>query len=76
VTPYYERYPLVLVRLSAIPDEGLRDLLAMSRRLTLGKTRAPITSSESIVPLRPGAGVVTSVPAMKRGARRASRREP
>jgi len=40
VTPYYEPYPVVLARLSAIPDDALRDLLAMSKRLTVGKTRA------------------------------------
>lgn len=39
VTDYYERYPLVLARLSALTDDALRDLLAISRRLTLPKTR-------------------------------------
>jgi hypothetical protein len=39
VTDYYERYPLVLARLSALPDDALRDLLAMSRTLTLAKAR-------------------------------------
>ena len=41
LTDYYERYPLVLARLSALPDDALRDLLAMSRRLTLAKARRP-----------------------------------
>jgi hypothetical protein len=45
VTDYYERYPLVLARLSAIPDDALHDLLAMSRRLTVGKTRRRVKSS-------------------------------
>jgi hypothetical protein len=39
LTDYYRRYPLVLVRLSRIDREALRDLLAVSRRLTLEKTR-------------------------------------
>jgi hypothetical protein len=41
VTGYYERYPLVLARLPAIADDALRELLAISRRLTLPKTRRP-----------------------------------
>ena len=39
VTDYYQRYPLVLVRLSRIDRDALRDLLSVSRRLTLPKTR-------------------------------------
>ena len=39
VTDYYRRYPLVLVRLSRIDRETLEDLLKMSWRLTLPKTR-------------------------------------
>jgi hypothetical protein len=41
VTDYYAKYPLVLARLSAIDDEALRELLSISRRLTLPKTRRP-----------------------------------
>ena len=41
LTDYYERYPLVLARLSALPDDALRDLLAISRGLTLAKVRRP-----------------------------------
>jgi hypothetical protein len=41
VTDYYRQYPLVLVRLSRIDREALRDLLSMSRRLTLAKSRRP-----------------------------------
>jgi hypothetical protein len=37
LTGYYERYPLVLVRLSAIDRATLRDVLSMSRRLTAAK---------------------------------------
>lgn len=37
VTDYYARYPLVLARLSAIMDDALRDLLAISKGLTLAK---------------------------------------
>jgi len=39
VTDYYRKYPLVLVRLSKIDREALRDILATSRRLTLAKGR-------------------------------------
>jgi len=41
VTDYYRPYPLVLVRLSRIDPEALRDLLSVSRRLTLEKARRP-----------------------------------
>jgi len=46
VTDYYRKYPLVLVRLSHIDPEALRDLLSVSWRLTLPKTRAPRRSPE------------------------------
>jgi hypothetical protein len=39
VTDYYRRYPLVLVRLSRVNRDALRDLLSVSRQLTLAKTR-------------------------------------
>jgi hypothetical protein len=39
VTDYYRKYPLVLVRLSRIDRDALRDVLSMSRRLTVAKTR-------------------------------------
>jgi hypothetical protein len=38
LTDYYRRYPLVLVRLSRIDRDALRDLLSSSRRLALAKT--------------------------------------
>ena len=37
VTDYYRHYPVVLVRLSHIHRDALRDLLTVSRRLTLEK---------------------------------------
>lgn len=37
VTDYYRKYPVVLARLSRIDNGALRDLLAISRRLTLPK---------------------------------------
>lgn len=37
VTDYYRPHPVVLVRLSRIDRDALRDLLSMSRRLTLPK---------------------------------------
>ena len=39
LTDYYQRHPLVLARLAEIPDDALRDLLAISRRMTVPKTR-------------------------------------
>jgi hypothetical protein len=38
VTDYYEKYPIVLVRLSRMNREALHDLLSVSRRLALAKT--------------------------------------
>jgi hypothetical protein len=40
VTDYYRRHPVVLVRLSRIDRDALRDLLSASWRLTLPKARA------------------------------------
>ena len=39
VTDYYQRYPLVLVRLASIGRDALCDLLSISWRLTAAKTR-------------------------------------
>ena len=50
VTDYYRKYPLVLVRLSRIDRDALRDLLSVSWRLTIAKagkrrSRALISSA-------------------------------
>ena len=39
LTDYYRRLPLVLARLSRLDRDSLRDLLAMSRRITVAKSR-------------------------------------
>ena len=39
LTDYYRPHPVVLVRLSRLHGDALRDLLLMSRRLTLAKAR-------------------------------------
>jgi len=39
VTDYYGKYPLVLVRLSRIDRDALRDLLSVSWRLAVAKAR-------------------------------------
>lgn len=39
VTDYFRRYPIVLVRLSRIDRDALRDLLSVSWRLTSAKVR-------------------------------------
>lgn len=39
LTDYYRRHPVVLARLSKIDRAALRDLLSLSRRLTMAKAR-------------------------------------
>ena len=39
VTEYYAKYPVVLVRLSQVADDALRDLLNVSRKMALAKNR-------------------------------------
>jgi len=39
LTDYYRSYPVVLVRLSQVDRDALRDLLSVSRRLALAKRR-------------------------------------
>jgi hypothetical protein len=39
ITEYHEKHPVVLVRLARIAPDTLRDVLDMSRRLTVPKTR-------------------------------------
>lgn len=39
ITEYYEKYPIVLARLSQLNRDALHDLLSVSWRLTLPKTR-------------------------------------
>ena len=41
LTDYYRRHPVVLVRLTGIDRDALRDLLSVSWRLTLPKSRKP-----------------------------------
>jgi hypothetical protein len=41
VTDYYRPYPVVLVRLSHLDRDALRDLLTVSWRMTLEKARRP-----------------------------------
>ena len=44
LTDYYRGYPLVLVRLSRIDRDALRDLLSVSRRMALAKARKRASS--------------------------------
>lgn len=46
VTPYYERQPVVLARLARLDRQALRDLLAMSWRLTAAKATRRTASTE------------------------------
>ncbi len=39
LTEYHAKYPVVLVRLSEVSDDALRDLLAVSRKMALRKGR-------------------------------------
>ena|SRR5688572_12888794 len=41
LTDDYSRYPVVLVRLSMVGQDALRDLLSVSWRLTVAKARKP-----------------------------------
>ena len=41
VTDFYAKYPVVLVRLSAVTRDALRDLLSVSRNMALAKRRRP-----------------------------------
>jgi hypothetical protein len=45
VTDYYRQHPVVLVRLTRIDRDALRDLLLVSWRLTLRKGRKPSRGS-------------------------------
>lgn len=50
LTAYYEPHPVVLVRLSRIDRDALRDLLAMSWRLTAAKGGRPLHAEGSASP--------------------------
>lgn len=39
LTDYYRKYPLILIRLAKIDSEALREVLTISRRLTVRKAR-------------------------------------
>jgi hypothetical protein len=39
LTDYYRNHPVVLVRISRLDRDALRDLMSMSRRLTLARRR-------------------------------------
>ena len=39
ITDFYAKYPLVLVRLSEVTEDALRDLLSVSRKMALQKSR-------------------------------------
>lgn len=47
LTDYYQRWPLILVRLSRITPDALRDLLSISWRLTGEKIRRPYSGRAS-----------------------------
>jgi hypothetical protein len=47
VTDHYRPYPVVLVRLSHLKREALRDLLSVSWRMALAKARRPRRSTGS-----------------------------
>jgi hypothetical protein len=53
LTEYYRSYPLVLARLSRLDRDALRDLLSVSRRLTMAKAakqgRQPTRHTDEVV---------------------------
>jgi hypothetical protein len=77
VTDYYQRYPLVLVRLSRVDRDALRDLLSMSWQLTAAKARRaggiPRQRELSMMRSPTGPSESTSHRARSRPARRGSR---
>ena len=52
VTDFYRRYPLVLVRLSRVDRDALRDLLAVSWRLTAEKAGRKVDGLRRLKPSR------------------------
>jgi hypothetical protein len=50
LTDYYRPHPVVLVRLSRISQDALRDLLAVSWRLTMAKTGKRASSALTAFP--------------------------
>ena len=53
VTDHYLNYPVVLVRLSRIHPDSLRDLLGMSWRFVTAKSRPGKSTGEKQKPKRP-----------------------
>ena len=51
VTDYYRNYPVVLVRLSRVDQDALRDLLSVSWRLALAKARKRGRPHQRLAPL-------------------------
>ena len=51
VTDYYRNYPVVLVRLSRVDQDALRDLLSASWRLALAKARKRGRTHQRLAPL-------------------------
>jgi len=49
LTEYYRRHPVVLVRLSRIAPDALRDVLSVSWRLTLPKARTRSRSGSAMM---------------------------
>jgi hypothetical protein len=49
LTDYYQRYPVVLVRISRIDREALRDVLSVSRRLTMAKARQRSRHTDAVL---------------------------
>lgn len=50
VTDYYEKYPVVLVRLADVTADALQELLATSRKMALAKSRKRTSSPCSASP--------------------------
>jgi hypothetical protein len=48
ITEYHARWPLVLARLSRIDRDALRDLLAVSWRMTAAKTGRRVRATEAV----------------------------
>ena len=62
ITDYYQPHPVVLVRLSRVDDDVLREVLAISWRQTAPKSRRPLRGRRQRRPIAPdaSAGVATA----------------
>jgi hypothetical protein len=52
ITDHYLKYPWILVRLSRVTSDALRDLLSRALRLALTRNQKPATRNQLLTPRR------------------------